>query len=341
MNKILKKITIFIIPMVIILTLFACTVNTNGRYMVAETSVASADRYAGIGFLTNDSYKMMANNDAIEQAVVSYDIDENESNDQKIIKTVDITAETKILDDTISWFTSCVKKYAGSIDNSYVDYGNIEIENYRKSAHYTVRIPIDRLNDFINSIGDSLNITFKNENARDVTEDYDDTEARVHTLKLEEEKLNELMEKAKTVEDMVKIEDKLSEVRSELERITRRLKRFDRDITYSTVNITINEVKDLTEMTQRDDFTKDNIFKLIRKNYEDTKSFIIGISVSVITHLPAIIAFMIAVLIVLIIVAICKTIWESKEKKSEEKASTTFDDKNRMLYDVIEDKDKN
>ena len=338
MVKKCKKLVVLAISIATILTLISCTVNTTSQAVVAETSAARAEFYGGKGLATNASFKMVANDIAVSDMAVEeagYG-----SIDKKIIKTVDINAETKTFDETLEWFKSYVKKYDGNINSSYIDLGNMEIENYRKSAHFNVRIPAGKLDAFLNSMGDNLNITFRNENSRDVTEEYDDTESRIATLKIEEEKLNELMKQAKNVEDMIKIEEKLSDVRGELERITRRLKRLDRDVTYSTVNVTINEVKDLTEVTPGDDYSKENILRLIKKNYEDTKKFFVSAGVQFITHLPAIIAFLIGILIILIIMAIYNAVTgKGKEEKNKKKKTDTYDEANQMIYDVIEEEE--
>ena len=213
MDKMLKKIAVFAISIITILTLFACTVNTEEHGTVEETSTA---RSANVevadakGFATNSSYKVAANTMGADGDFVSFDLGLSQTYDKKLVKTVDITAETKTFDETLNWFESHVEKFDGTIESSSLDFGNMESEDYRKSAYYLVRVPADKLDSFMGFIGDKLNITYKYENIHDVTEEYDDTESRIATLKIEEEKLNDLMKKAKTVEDIIKVEDKLS-----------------------------------------------------------------------------------------------------------------------------------
>ena len=304
----------------LILSLFSCSVNTkNNSAVVYETTAAyNAPAYGNAGFSRSAKVaNMTMDSVAMAEMAVSDDADESAENGQKIIKTVDINAETRQFDESLEWIKKHVKEYDGNIDNSYVDTGNISYPDYRKNAHFTIRIPADKLDGFLNTIGDNLNVTFRNENMQDVTEEYDDTESRIKTLKIEEENLNELMKKAKSVEDMIKIEDKLSQVRSELQNISRRLSRLNNKIAYSTVNINITEVKDLTEVVETDDYSKENIVKQIRKNFEITVNYLKKQAVNIVVHLPQIVAVLIGILIILILVAILGAIFGEKEKATE------------------------
>ena len=322
----LKRIFISAISFITILTLFSCGVKTKDNFLTLETTAArAAAEKSGFGMA---SAKTTMNSvatveDAVEYIADEYGLDVNAlEGDKKIIKTVDINAETKKFDEALNWLKNHVAKYDGSIDNSYVDSGNMNAINYSKSAYYSVRIPAESLDKFLNEIGDNLNVIFKNENTQDVTDEYDDTESRIETLKIEEEKLNELMSKAKNVEDMIKIESKLSEVRSELRNITRRLSRLDKKIAYSTVNISISEVKDLTDVkTKTDDYSKENIVRQLKKNFEETKKFLMSVGFKIITNLPTIIVVLVGLLIIMIFVAIFRAIFGPRNETSEKKES--------------------
>ena len=319
--KIIKKVLLATISFAIILTLFSCSVNTKIKETVAYESKATRQMNGTTGLGFTRAAKVAdygVNSVALAEMAVEDAADlSNSSSSQKIIKTVDINAETKNFDESLEWVRNHVKQYNGTIDNSYVDLGNMTYTDFRKNAHFTVRVPAEKLDDFLNTIGDNLNVTFRNENTQDVTEEYDDTESRIRTLKIEEENLNELMKKAKTVEDMVKIEEKLSSVRLELQNISRRLARLDNKIVYSTVSINITEVKDLTEYIEEDDYSKETISKQIQKNFEATKAYLIKQGINILVHLPQIVAVLIGILIILILILIFSAIFGKKENKKQ------------------------
>ena len=329
--KVLKKILVSIICSFTILTLISCSVKNNLSEIYAPEAVVQSALGTN-GFARSKSAKMVAETSA---AFTSYDYAVEEagalSEDRKITKTVSINAETKAFDESINWFKTYVEGFSGIIDSSYIDSGNMTFKNYRKNANFNVRIPAEKLDAFLSKIGDNLNVTFHQENITDVTEEYDDTESRIASLKIEEESLLSMLKKAKTVEEMIKVEDKLSSVRTELRNISNRLKRLDRQVTYSTVNVNITEVIDLTEpQVPKDDFSKDTLVKQMKKNLEETKLFIMRCLAYLFTHLPAIALGLITVLVFMLIIMIFKSIFgigkkaKKKSKPNEDEVEVEF-----------------
>lgn len=333
-----KKILAIFITAITILTLISCGVNnqaTNNLMLRAETTMASARSTAGFN---RASAKMAAANDMVVEEAMYTGASFGDmgggasSTDRKIVKTVDLNTETKTFDESIEWLKSYIKSFDGIIDNSYIDSGNISNKNYRKNANFSVRIPATKLDSFLSKIGDKLNVTFRQENISDITEEYSDTESRLKSLKIEEESLNAMLKKAKTVEEMIKVEDKLSSVRTEIENITRRLKRYDKQVTYSTVHISISEVKDLTEVeVPEDDFSRDTLVKQLKKNFVEAKNFVMRLGANLFTNIPWILLGLITILIILILSAIFKALFGSKNK---------IDDEEKVIPEKTEDVDK-
>ena len=90
------------------------------------------------------------------------------------------------------------------------------------------------------------NVTSKQEQVTDVTLQYSDTESRKKSLEIEQERLWALLEKAESLDAVVALEARLSEIRYELESYTSQLRLYDNQVHYSTVSIYMREVKDLT-----------------------------------------------------------------------------------------------
>ena len=68
-----------------------------------------------------------------------------------------------------------------------------------------------------------------------MTLQYVDLESHKKALTTEQDRLIELMEQAETVEDIITIEGRLSEVRYQLESMESQLRTYDNKIDYSTV----------------------------------------------------------------------------------------------------------
>jgi len=69
-------------------------------------------------------------------------------------------------------------------------------------------------------------------------------------LQTEEERLLELMARAETLEDLLTVETRLTDVRTELEQVTSALRVFDNQVDYATIRLSIDEVKEFTEVTE-------------------------------------------------------------------------------------------
>ena len=78
--------------------------------------------------------------------------------------------------------------------------------------------------------------------------EYVDFESRKTSLLAEEQRLIELLEKAENLTDVIQLEDKLSEIRYEIDRIESSLRTFDSLVSYSTITLNVQEVKDYTKI---------------------------------------------------------------------------------------------
>ena len=269
--KILKKIAVFIFVTISILSLFSCKVynskkdNSKTKETVYETTVAMAATSKN-GFARANAKIAMAADIVSEE---SFSIEG--SSGRKLVKSVSLNAETKTFESSIEWLKKYISSFNGIIDNSYIDTGNINSTNYNKSAYFAVRIPADKLDSFLSKIGDNLNVTFKQENISDVTDDYFDSESKLNSLKIEEENLNEMLKSAKSVDEMIKVEDKLSEVRANIENINRRIKMIIRKAFFDKKDDKGNSLDEKASETTSDNGKKSNENKKNKKSHNDKK----------------------------------------------------------------------
>lgn len=162
---------------------------------------------------------------------------------RKLIRTFDIQIQTKEFDDVIAGIQKKVQELGGYIEQSSIDSGSSYYGNqYNRYSYMTVRIPSDKLDGFVQNVKDTANVTNISEATDDITLKYVDVESRKVALETERDRLLELLEKAETVEDIITIEGRLSEVRYQLESYASTLRTYDNQVDYSTVHINISEV---------------------------------------------------------------------------------------------------
>ena len=163
---------------------------------------------------------------------------------RKVILNAQITMETLTYDETISTLRQAVQTAGGYISAS----SSNEATYYRnRNATLVLRVPAEKYNDFLNTVAESGNILSRDEYSDDITAQYVDVEARLTSLRAQETRLLELLAEAQNVEDLITIQNSLSDVQYQIEHYTAQQRSFDDLISYSTITIHITEVEEVTE----------------------------------------------------------------------------------------------
>lgn len=170
---------------------------------------------------------------------------------RKLIKTVELEVETKEFEQTMSVLETQIQELGGYVE-SMDTYNGSSYSGYsaNRNAHLTVRIPGEKLSGFLKTMADIGNIVRRYDNVEDVTLSYVDMESRRNTLRTEQSRLLEFLDKAETIEEIITIEQRLSEVRYQLESMESQLRTIDNLVDYSTVELSISEVKELTPVEE-------------------------------------------------------------------------------------------
>lgn len=170
--------------------------------------------------------------------------------ERKLIKTVNISTETEQFDILVPSLQEQVQQLGGyieeiSIYNNDSYYDGSSVKSLR-GASMTARVPKENLDSFLTQVGEQSNVVSQSERVEDVTLQYVDLDSHKRVLVSEQERLIELLSQAETVEDLIAIEGRLSEVRYQIESMESQLRTYDNKIDYSTVYLSIREVKKYT-----------------------------------------------------------------------------------------------
>ena len=153
---------------------------------------------------------------------------------RKLIRTISLNVETTAFDDLLSSIQSFVTTGGGYIEQSDVSGTSVSASpDRRRYAYLTVRIPSGGLDNFLSQMAEKSNVINRSENVQDVTLQYTDIESRKKSLTIEQERLWALLEKADTLEAVIALEERLSEIRYELEGFESQLRVYD--IRWTTV----------------------------------------------------------------------------------------------------------
>ncbi len=219
---------------------------------------------------------------------------------RKLITTMNISAETDDLAAVVAGVESKVKELGGYIESSNISNNASYSSRVSKTAGITARIPKNRLDEFVDLVEGSTNITNKSVNVEDVTLSYVDIESRKNSLRTEEKRLLEILESAETVEDVIAVEDKLADVRYELESIESQLRSYDNRIDYSTVYLDISEVVTFTPVEKESATTR--MGKGFLQSVGEVVEAVVEFAVWFVIHIPQMILIIIAIALVIIII---------------------------------------
>ena len=170
---------------------------------------------------------------------------------QKLIRKVNIDAETEDLETLLGSLTSQISSLDGYIEKQELYNGSSYASYRHRSANLTIRIPAENLDSFIGQVKDVSNVVSYNESQDDVTLTYVSTESRIKALETEQKRLLELLSKAENMSDLLEIEARLTDVRYELENVTSQLLVLANKVDYATVYLYISQVKVYTEVEEQ------------------------------------------------------------------------------------------
>lgn len=207
-------------------------------------------------------------------------------NDRKLIRKINLTAETEDMDALLSQINQRVAELEGYIEARDIYNGSAYYDNVSRRATLTIRIPANQLDSFVQRVADISNIISNTEESDDVTLQYTATESRLKVLKTEEERLLAFLEEAESISEMLDIEKRLTEVQAQLESLTSQLKVYDNLVDYGTIRLSIDEVEQYTEVPEEDPTMWQQIATGFTASMKNVGNILKGLVVFFITCIP-------------------------------------------------------
>lgn len=237
-------------------------------------------------------------------------LEENAVSDRKLIKNVSMAVETEDYAGLISVVQSRVEELGGYTE-SFESYNESSVGS--RSASLTLRIPADRLDEFVSQVEEISNIVSRQETVEDVTLTYVDLESRRRMYEEEEDRLLSLLEQAETLEEIIALESRLTEVRYQLESMESQLRTMDNQVNYSTIYLSIDEVERYTPPAEKGTWERirtgftENVYRV----GNGIKEFFIGFVIS----LPILLVLAVGIIIAVIVIRLFLRISEKNNAK--------------------------
>ena len=160
----------------------------------------------------------------------------------KIIYTANLSLESKDYDAARAALDAALAEAGGYLESSseYSDAGD------SRSVSLTYRVPQANYQSFLDAVAAAANVTYRSQQADDVTTQYMDVSARLSNLQAQRTRLQQLQAQAETLSDLLQIEDSLTEVQSQIESWQSQLDWYSDQVQQCTVYIDLNEVQTYT-----------------------------------------------------------------------------------------------
>lgn len=165
------------------------------------------------------------------------DVTRVSTDERKLVRTASLTLRTTAYDGDAERVKALINELGGYVEELY-EYQ--EKENAR-TLSLSLRVPQERLDDFLNGIEGIGRVTGRSESTTDMTVQYADNEARLKTLYDKLARLNELMAQAEDVPDLVEIEGAIADTQYQIDSYETAQRGIDRRVDMSAVNVTLIE----------------------------------------------------------------------------------------------------
>lgn len=219
---------------------------------------------------------------------------------RKLVKNVDTTIQV----DNIKASHDSILKQAETI-GGYLVSSDISDYEGREFYYISVRVPAEKLQEFLGYLDGLGKVIRQNINTEDITEQYYDAQARLDNALIQEAQLQDIMKQAKTVDEILKVKQQLDSVQERIEQLKGQLKLWDQLTDMSLVNIELQPTREtaaVSKYVEWDMLSGNEMAIRIRNGFVSTLNFIVNLVLSlvifIISALPAI--FIIIIIIFLL-----------------------------------------
>lgn len=234
----MKRFLAILLSMLLVLSLAACGAKSEGDYAAEDSGMWVAE--PEMPAPQANGYWESAESAMPEEGQKG--VDSVLPKDTKMIYRANIDLQTLEFEKAAADIAGLVEQLGGYFEQNSVSNRS---SNYRY-ANYIVRIPAEQFRPFCRQLGTLCHVTYSEENAENITEQYYDTDSRLKTAQTKLSRLQELLAQAESMSDIITIESAISDTQYEIDYLSGTLRHYDSLVGYATVNISLNEVYKLS-----------------------------------------------------------------------------------------------
>jgi hypothetical protein len=155
--------------------------------------------------------------------------------DAKLVVTSTLELHAKSLRDSFDAIARLAREAGGFTAEARLSDSGDE----SSTASMRLRVPAARHDDFVTAVRAIEGVETKREesNAKEVTAEYTDLESRLINLQRTEAQYQQILTRAASIDEVLKITPKLDATRGEIEQVQGRIKLLEDQSAYATVNV--------------------------------------------------------------------------------------------------------
>jgi hypothetical protein len=160
--------------------------------------------------------------------------------DRKIIRNADITLQVTNVESMLATVRGITDNASGLVFASSTSF-----DGDNQVATMTLDIPAAQFDQVVNALRSALGVKkvqSESITSQDVTDQYVDYQSQLKSLNTTQDRLLALLNSATNMNDIITLNDHLSDIQNQIDQITGRINYIDQKTTFSRITLTINPV---------------------------------------------------------------------------------------------------
>ncbi len=189
--------------------------------------------------IASDSYDSEATEDAASQEEQAARSQTDQAIDREmLVYSCDVKIDTLDYKKSVNAFKAGLKEMGGFVEHEYYSDGagfyGYYVEESEKTKNYTatVRIPSQKYESFITSLGDLGDVRSQNADVENVSQEYKDVGIQLKILEAKEAAYLKMLKKAENTNEILTIQNTLTEIQVQIEQLKSRIQTIETDVAY-------------------------------------------------------------------------------------------------------------
>ncbi|MGN0747618.1 MAG: DUF4349 domain-containing protein [Aristaeellaceae bacterium] len=246
----------------------------------AQEYIADGTLYAAYDYDDGSNGKLMTRS-AVYDEGAGYEEDAL-ATEQKIIRTVSLTLGTQSYEQSLGSLRQQCETLGGWVSYS----SESSMSSGLRRAYLTLRVPAEKLEDYLSGTTGLGRVISREESATDVTESYYDTQARLETQQALMARLQALVTDAADLSDLLALESQIADTQYQIDRLQSSLNSTDRQVSYATVDVTLREETASSDITDGEKSLGQRLISALETGMEAFLDFLSDMAVFLVAALP-------------------------------------------------------